>query len=48
MGIDKDNDIASIRARLEVLDAERDALAEQLERLRSRQPKPAQSALGGL
>jgi hypothetical protein len=29
MASDKDNDIASIRARLEELDAERNALAEQ-------------------
>ena len=36
MAIDKDNDVASIRARLEELDAERNTLAEQLERLRSR------------
>src|SRR5258708_13027719 len=37
MAIAKDNDIASIRARLEELDTERNALAERLERLRSRQ-----------
>jgi hypothetical protein len=47
MAIDKDNDIAYIRARLEELDAERNALAEQLERLRPRQaPEQPSGVLG--
>jgi hypothetical protein len=47
MAIEKDNDIASIRARLEALDAERNALAEQLERLRSRQAPEQPSGVVG-
>jgi hypothetical protein len=47
MAIDKDNDIASIRVRLEELDAERNALAEQLERLRSRQAPEQPSGVVG-
>jgi hypothetical protein len=47
MAIDKDKDIASIRARLEELDAERSALAEQLERLRSRQAPEQPSGVVG-
>ncbi len=48
MAIDKDNDdIASIRARLEELDAERNVLAEQLERLRSRQAPEQPSGVAG-
>jgi len=47
MAIDKDNDIASIRARLEELDTERNALAERLERLRSRQAPEQPSGVVG-
>jgi hypothetical protein len=47
MAIDKDNGIASIRARLKELDAERNALAEQLERLRSRQAPEQPSGVVG-
>jgi hypothetical protein len=47
MASDKDNDIASIRARLEELDTERNALAEQLERLRSRQTPEQLSGVVG-